>query len=68
MTPRERTDAIVELKDMAYEMERRAAQMDGDSFDRGRRMDRAMLLRAICDELKFLNDIAATRELPGLKP
>ncbi len=53
MSPKERRDAIVELKDMAYEMERRAAQMDGESFDRGRRMDRALMLRAVAIELEL---------------
>jgi hypothetical protein len=61
MTPKERQDAIVELKDMAYEMERRAMYMDGDSFDRGRRVDRALMLRAVARELQFLNDVAATK-------
>jgi hypothetical protein len=56
MTPRERADAIVELKDMAYELERRASHMDGESFVHGRRMDRALMLRAIARELQALNE------------
>lgn len=57
MTPKERRDAIVELKDMAYEHERSAAQMDGESFDRGRRMDRAAMLRQVAAELTVLADM-----------
>ncbi len=61
MTLKDRQDAIVELKDMAYEMERRAMHMDGDSFDRGRRMDRVLMLRAIVRELQNLNAAADAR-------
>lgn len=52
MTPQERQAAIIELRDMAYEMERRAMQMDGDDFERGRRTDRAKMLRLIAAELE----------------
>lgn len=51
MTPKERRDAQVELRDMAYEMERRAVQMDGDDFNRGLRMSRVQMLRAVAAEL-----------------
>lgn len=59
MTQKERLDAIIELKDMAYEHERRAADMDGDDYNRGRRMDRAKMLRNVVEELCMLNDMTA---------
>lgn len=47
MTPKEQRDAIIELRDMAYEHERRAAQMDGTTHECGKRRDRAAMLRAV---------------------
>jgi hypothetical protein len=52
MTPKQIRDAVIELRDMAYEHERRAANMDGESFDRGRRADRARMLRDVATMLE----------------
>lgn len=47
MTPKDRTDAIVELNDMAHELEQHANPRSVPARDR----DRAAMLRAVAAEL-----------------
>lgn len=49
MTPKERRDAQIELRDMAYELERQTKDETRDKWSR--RLRRATFLRAVAAEL-----------------
>lgn len=52
MTPKQLRDAAIELRDMAYEHERRAEKIDAARYDRQSITARAKLLRAVAAELE----------------
>ena len=54
MTPKARADAILELRDMAYDFERRAWQRDAAVQDRRGFLDRAAMLREVAKELEAI--------------
>ena len=63
MTPKERRDAQIELKDMALELEQNQTLPSAQGWGeierrRGQRWDRAALLRTVAAELDRVRDYA----------
>lgn len=59
MTPKAIRDAVVELRDMAYELERRAVHIDAALHNRRGFLDRAAMLRDVAHELERVEAVSA---------